>query len=47
MIQLKQRRRVAVGEFVTLLFENRLTIRFQIQEMARIEKLISDDAIET
>jgi hypothetical protein len=47
VIQLKQRRRVAVGEFVTLLFENRLTIRFQIQEMARIEKLISDDAIET
>ena len=47
VIQLKQRRRVAVGEFVTLLFDNRLTIRFQIQEMARIEKLISDDAIET
>jgi hypothetical protein len=47
VIQLKQRRRVAVGEFVTLLFENRQTIRFQIQEMARIEKLIGDDAIET
>jgi hypothetical protein len=29
-----------------LLFENRETIRFQIQEMARIEKLISDEDIE-
>ncbi len=28
------------------MFENRDTIRFQIQEMARIEKLISDEAIE-
>ena len=45
VIALKQRRRVHVGPVVTLLFENRDTIRFQIQEMARVEKLISDDAI--
>ena len=47
VIALKKRRRVHVGPVVTLLFENRDTIRFQIQEMARIEKLISDEAIET
>ena len=47
VIALKRRRRVPVGEFVTLVFENTRTIRFQIQEMARAEKLISDDAIET
>ncbi|MDH3755942.1 MAG: DUF3501 family protein, partial [Acidimicrobiia bacterium] len=32
---------------VTFLFENRETIRFQIQEMARAEKIISDEGIET
>ena len=42
---LKKKRRVAVGPFVTLVFENRDTIRFQIQEMARVEKLYSDEAI--
>jgi len=46
VIALKKRRRVGVGPFVTVLFENRDTIRFQIQEMARVEKLISDEAIE-
>lgn len=46
IIALKKRRRIAVGPFVTLLFENRDTIRFQIQEMARAEKLITDEAIQ-
>lgn len=47
VIALKRRRRVPLGEFVTLLFENTRTIRFQIQEMARAEKIISDEGIET
>ena len=47
IIALKKRRRVGVGPFVTLLFENRETIRFQIQEMARVEKLLTDEAIQT
>jgi hypothetical protein len=47
VIDLKKRRRVAVGPFVTLLFENRDTIRFQIQEMARVEKIISDEGVQT
>jgi uncharacterized protein DUF3501 len=47
VIELKRRRRVSVGDVVTLVFENAVTVRFQIQEMARVEKLISDEAIET
>ena len=47
VIALKKRRRVGVGPFVTLLFENRETVRFQIQEMARVEKLLTDEAIQT
>jgi hypothetical protein len=47
VIALKKRRRVAVGPFVTFVFENRDTIRFQIQEMARAERMLSDDAIQT
>ncbi len=46
VIALKKRRRVHLGEIVTLVFENQDTIRFQIQEMARIEKLITDEAIQ-
>ena len=47
VIDLKKRRRVGVGPFVTLLFENRDTIRFQIQEMARVEKIISDEGVQS
>jgi hypothetical protein len=46
IIELKRRRRIAVGPYVTLVFENRDTVRFQIQEMARIERLITDEAIQ-
>ena len=47
IIALKRVRRVPVGPIVTLVFENRETIRFQIQEMARAERLISDEQIRT
>lgn len=46
VIALKRRRRISVGPIVTVLFENRDTIRFQIQEMARVEKILSDDGIQ-
>jgi Protein of unknown function (DUF3501) len=46
VIALKKRRRVGVGPFVTMVFENRETVRFQIQEMARVEKILSDDGIQ-
>jgi hypothetical protein len=45
VLALKRRRRVTVGPIVTLLFENRETIRFQIQEMARAEKMLRDEQI--
>lgn len=47
VIALKKRRRIAVGPFITLVFENRDTIRFQIQEMARAEKILTDEGIQT
>jgi hypothetical protein len=42
----KQARRVALGEHVTLLFEDRLTVQYQIQEMLRIERLFEPAAIQ-
>lgn len=45
MIALKDRRRVRVGDHLTFLFENRETVRYQIQEMARIERLTKLDEI--
>jgi len=47
IIALKKLRRNSVGPHVTLVFENRDTIRFQIQEMARAEKILSDEGIQT
>jgi hypothetical protein len=45
IIALKQKRRVAVGDKVTLVFENRDTVIFQIQEMMRAEKITDLDKI--
>jgi hypothetical protein len=42
MIALKRRRRIALGPLMTLVFESADTVRFQVQEMARAEKIISD-----
>ncbi len=46
VIAAKKLRRVSVGPVVTLVFENRLTIRFQVQEMARAEKMVTDQQIQ-
>jgi hypothetical protein len=40
IIALKQRRRISVGPLITLVFENRDTLRFQIQEMIRVERIL-------
>ena len=42
----KRNRTVHLGEHVTLLFEDELTIRYQIQEMLRIEKMFEDAGIQ-
>ncbi len=39
VIEAKKDRRVAVGPFMTFVFENRLTVKFQVQEILRIEKI--------
>jgi len=42
----KKARTVHLGEHVTLLFEDELTIRYQIQEMLRIEKVFEEAGIQ-
>ena len=46
VIEHKRARTVHLGEHVTLLFEDELTIRYQIQEMLRIEKTFEEAGIE-
>lgn len=46
VIALKQRRRVPLGDNLTLLFENRQTVILQIQEMVRIERIVDEAKIQ-
>ena len=46
IIELKKARRIALGELMTVVFENTDTMRFQVQEMARAERMMSDAQIE-
>ena len=46
VIAVKKLRRVSVGPVITLTFESRLTMRFQVQEMARAEKMVTDEQIQ-
>lgn len=41
----KKLRRVALGEHLLLIFENEVLIRYQIQEMLRVEKIFEEDGI--
>ncbi len=41
----KERRRVAVGPVFTFLFENHLTVLYQVQEMMRAERIVAEQAI--
>ena len=41
----KTRRCVRVGEYLTLVFEDELTVRYQIQEMLRIERIFEEEGI--
>jgi hypothetical protein len=42
----KKNRRVYLGQNVTLIFEDELTIRYQIQEMLRAEKIFDEEGIQ-
>ena len=41
----KRLRQVAVGPNLTLYFEDRLTMQYQVQEMLRVERIFESDAI--
>ena len=46
MIELKQRRRVQVGEHMSLVFENHDSVLLQVQEMLRTERISDEQAIQ-
>ncbi len=45
VVEHKQHRRLPLGEHVTLHFEDRLTIQYQIQEMLRVERIFEEPGI--
>jgi Protein of unknown function (DUF3501) len=45
VIELKKRRRIPLGSLMTLVFENTETMRWQVQEMARAERMSRDEQI--
>jgi hypothetical protein len=46
IISLKKTRRIEVGDRLSLSFENRETIKYQIQEMMRVERISEPDKIQ-
>ena len=46
IIALKQRRRMSLGPLMTLVFENRETLRFQVQEMIRAERILEPSKVQ-
>jgi hypothetical protein len=46
IIELKRRRRVDVGRYLSFVFENHATAWFQIQEMIRAERIVDDAKVD-
>jgi hypothetical protein len=46
IIDMKKRRRVPLGEVMTAVFENTDTMRWQVQEMVRVERMLRDEQVE-
>lgn len=46
IIALKQRRRISLGPLITLVFENHDTLRFQVQEMVRVERIVDPGKVQ-
>jgi hypothetical protein len=46
VIETKARRRILLGPKMSLVFENRLTVLNQIQEMCRAERIVKSDAVQ-
>ena len=47
IIEHKKIRTVHLGNHISLLFEDELTLRYQVQEMLRIEKIFEDEGIQS
>jgi hypothetical protein len=45
VLETKRRRRQHLGTIVTVSFENRLTMQSQIQEMLRVERVVTDEGV--
>src|SRR5689334_15482813 len=45
IIELKKVRRIELGPIMTIVFENFDTMRWQVQEMARAERMLRDEQI--
>ena len=46
VLKIKEPRRIHLGPHMTFLFENRDTVRYQIQEMVRVERLVKESEIQ-
>ncbi len=47
VLEHKKHRSVHLGNHMTLLFEDEMTLRYQVQEMLRIEKIFEEDGIQS
>lgn len=45
ILEIKRPRRIHVGDALTFLFENADTVRYQVQEMMRVEEIVKESAI--
>ncbi|MBC8363686.1 MAG: DUF3501 family protein [Actinobacteria bacterium] len=46
VMETKRPRRIHVGEYLTFLFENHDTMRYQVQEMMRVERIVRESSIQ-
>ena len=46
VLKVKESRRIHVGDHLTFLFENAETVRYQVQEMMRTEKMVKESDIQ-
>ena len=46
VLEIKKYRSVQLGDHIVLMFENRLTVQYQVQEMLRIEKIFESAGID-
>ena len=45
-IEMRKLRTVALGEHLTLIFENKFLMKYQIQEMLRVEKVFTEEGMQ-